>query len=211
MGSAALLLPATRLERWLANTADRHGALTLAVADGVLTGRAVDGSTFTVRLPFGASYDGPADPRAVAAAARPPEHWGVLLVRKGGFAVARLAGERLLASKTGRRHVQGRSKAGGQSQQRFARRRDGQAREAYRAAADAAASVLADLPARRALLVAGGDRAAVAEVLADPRLAGLVVGERWLAVPEPRRAVLDAAIGQAAFLAIAVENADDTG
>ena len=206
---ATLLLPPVRLERWLANTADRHGPLTLAVADGMLLGRAADGSTFTVRLPFDAPYDGPPEPRALAGAARPPAHWGVLLVRKGGFAVARLAGDRLVASKTGRRHVQGRSKAGGQSQQRFARRREGQAREAYRAAADAAVAVLADLPSRGAPVVPGGDRTAVAEVVADPRLTGLALAGRWLAVPEPRRAVLQDAIVGAAALAVTVENAGD--
>ena len=63
-----------------------------------------------------------------------PSRWGVLLVRKGGFAVARLSGDDLVEHKIGQRHVQGRTKAGGQSQQRFARRRDNQARAAYDAA-----------------------------------------------------------------------------
>ena len=67
----------------------------------------------------------------------------MLLVRKGGFAVARLAGDRFVESKVGQRHVQGRTKAGGQSQQRFARRRDNQARQAYEAAAEHAARILA--------------------------------------------------------------------
>ena len=97
----------------------------------------------------------------------PPDDWGVLLVRKGGFAVARLAGERVVESKVGQRHVQGRTKAGGQSQQRFARRRDNQARQAYEAAADHAVRILGQRPL---VVVAGGDRAAVDEVLADPRL-----------------------------------------
>ena len=64
--------------------------------------------------------------------------------------------------------MQGRTKAGGQSQQRFARRRDNQARQAYEAAADHAARILG----RVALpVVTGGDHAAVDEVLADPRSA----------------------------------------
>ena len=92
----------------------------------------------------------------------------MLLVRKGGFAVARLAGERIVESKVGQRHVQGRTKAGGQSQQRFARRRDNQARQAYEAAADHAARILGGPRGRWST---GGDHAAVDEVLADPRLA----------------------------------------
>ena len=63
-------------------------------------------------------------------------------MRKGGFAVARLEHGRLADSKVGQRHVQGRTKAGGQSQQRFARRRDNQARAAYEAAADHCARIL---------------------------------------------------------------------
>ena len=47
-----------------------------------------------------------------------------------------------MESKVGQRHVQGRTKAGGQSQQRFARRRDNQARAAYEAAAEHAARIL---------------------------------------------------------------------
>ena len=126
----------------------------------------------------------------------------MLLVRKGGFAVARMAGEEMVEHKIGQRHVQGRTKAGGQSQQRFARRRDNQARQAYEAAADHAARILRPGP-----LVTGGDHPAVDEVLADPRLARLTVVEPWLPVPDPRRAVLDQAIRDAASVRIEVVNA----
>lgn len=200
---AGLLLPAARLGRWVENFATRHGTAVLAVGDGVLRGTAADGSWFTARLPFDRRYDGPAEVGAFVAAAAPPEVWGVLLVRKGGFAVGRLAGERLVESKVGQRHVQGRTKAGGQSQQRFARRRDNQARDAYRAAADHAARVLDGVT----LVVAGGDRPAVAEVLADPRLRRVEVTGPWLAVPDPRRAVLDAAVADGRALRLEVENA----
>jgi hypothetical protein len=165
----------------------------------------VDGSTFEASLPFGVAYAGPADAVAFAAAMAAPGDWGVLLVRKGGFAVARLAGERIVESKVGQRHVQGRTKAGGQSQQRFARRRDNQARQAYEAAAEHAVRILgqAALP-----VVAGGDRPAVDEVLADPRLARLRVIEPWLAVPDPRRGVLEQAVRDACAVRIEVRNAD---
>src|SRR5215218_10968837 len=109
-------------------------------------------------------YAGPADAGRLAEAARPPGSWGVLLVRKGGFAVARLRSGDLVEHKIGQRHVQGRTKAGGQSQQRFARRRDNQARAAYEAAADHAARILGT---RVEALVVGGDRAAVEAVLTD--------------------------------------------
>ena len=107
-----------------------------------MTGLAADGSTFATSLPFDTTYAGPADVEAFMAAITTPDRWGVLLVRKGGFAVARLEHENIVDSKVGQRHVQGRTKAGGQSQQRFARRRDNQARAAYEAAADHAARIL---------------------------------------------------------------------
>lgn len=198
-----VLVPAARWERWVANFATGHGGATLSVADGALCGRAVDGSHFAARLPFGTSYAGDPEAGAFAALAVAPGEWGVLLVRKGGFAVARLRGTDLVEHKVGQRHVQGRTKAGGQSQQRFARRRDNQARQAYEAAADHAARILGGVPTAST----GGDHAAVDAVLADPRLAGLTVVEPWLPVPDPRRAVLDGAIQDTQAIRVDVVNA----
>jgi hypothetical protein len=198
-----VLVPAARMERWVLNFNGRHGTTALGVTDGALTGAASDGSTFTAHLPFEQRYAGLPDAAGFAAAGREsPADWGVLLVRKGGFAVARLAGERTVESKVGQRHVQGRTKAGGQSQQRFARRRDNQARQAYEAAADHAARILRPGP-----LVTGGDNAAVDEVLTDPRLRGMTVVEPWLPVPDPRRAVLDQAVRDATSVRVEVTNA----
>lgn len=190
----------------MSNFEGRHGATALAVVGQALVGRAEDGSSFTARLPFAAPYDGPAEAVAFAAAARPPPCWGVLLVRKGGFAVARLEGDTTVESKVGQRHVQGRTKAGGQSQQRFARRRGNQARQAYEAAADHAARILVgDLRA----LVCGGDHAAVEAVLEDPRLSSLVARrvEPWLPVPDPRRSVLESAVQAACSVRMTIDNA----
>lgn len=198
-----VLVPAARWERWAHNFMERHGATALSVGDGALSGEADDGSRFTAHPPFGRPYAGPPAPADLAAAVVPPETWGVLLVRKGGFAVARLRGGEMVEHKIGQRHVQGRTKAGGQSQQRFARRRDNQARQAYEAAADHAARILAGVT----VVVAGGDHAAVDAVLADPRLSSLQVVEPWLPVPDPRRVVLDSAIVDAQSLRVEVVNA----
>lgn len=200
-----ILVPRERLPRWVENFVARHGVTDLALADGALRGAAEDESTFTARLPFGRAYDGPADVAAFLAAAAPPESWAVLLVRKGGFAVARLAGDQVVESKVGQRHVQGRTKAGGQSQQRFARRRDNQAREAYAAAAEHAARILAG---HHGPVVTGGDRSAVDAVLADPRLVAITVVGPWLDGPDPRRGVLDSAIADAQAVPVDVENAE---
>jgi hypothetical protein len=194
-----VLVPASRVERWFANFEARHGGASYTVEDGLLAARAADGTIARAALPFDRAYAGAADPAGLVAALRPPGRWGVLLVRKGGFAVARLEGTALAEHKVGQRHVQGRTKAGGQSQQRFARRRENQAREAYDAAAGHAARVLG-APQPLDALVTGGDRTAVTAVLEDPRLARLApfVVSRWLPVADPRRAVLDQAIADAA-------------
>ncbi len=198
-----VVVPPSRLARWLANFATRHGSTTLDVADGGLTGTSEDGSTFSATLPFSLRYDGPADLSDFRDACVPPADWGVLLVRKGGFAVARMHGASVVGSKVGQRHVQGRTKAGGQSQQRFARRRDNQARAAFEAAAEHAVRLVGDAP----LLVVGGDQAAISAVLEDRRLrAGAVVG-RFLTVADPRRGVLEAAIEEASSVTMSVTNA----
>lgn len=197
-------VPAARLLRWVENFVERHGATALEVVDGALRGQASDGSHFSISLPFGARHEGAASVEALLDVTTLPESWGVLLVRKGGFAVARLERERLVSSKVGQRHVQGRSKAGGQSQQRFARRRDNQARQAYEAAADHAARLLEGL---NGPVLTGGDRTALVEVLSHPTLRDLVSRELRGEVPEPRRAALDSAIEQAQCFEVTVHNA----
>ncbi len=203
-----VFVPATRVERWVANFSERHDGLDLSVSDGGLAGSAPDGSTFVAKLPFDATYDGLPDAAAFAEAVTFPRVWGILLVRKGGFAVAALHEDQLGDSKIGQRHVQGRTKAGGQSQQRVARRRENQAREAYEAAAGHAARVLVLLDTFRGPLVTGGDHAAIDAVLDDPRLKRLKsqVVEPWLPVPDPRRAILESAIRDAGSVRMTVVN-----
>lgn len=210
--TSVLVAPA-RFDRWVENFVGRHGSVELRVEAGELGGAAADGSTFGARLPFDEAYAGEPAASAFAAAVVCPETWGVLLVRKGGFAVARLAGGKVAASKVGRRHVQGRTKAGGQSQQRFARRRDNQARVAFEAAASHAIEILGENADRRGPLpvVVGGDRSAVGEVLTEPRLSHLRVVGSWFDVPDPRRDVLDRAVEQAQHLIVEVLNVDDPG
>jgi hypothetical protein len=186
----------------MSNFLTRHGATSMNVVDGALVGFATDGSHFEARLPFGRSYDGPATTAAFLEAAAPPDAWGLVLVRKGGFAVARIEGDRIAASKVGQRHVQGRSKAGGWSQQRFARRRENQARQAYEAAAGHAVRVIGDVD----VLVTGGDREAVAAVLESTGWADRVVSE-VADVREPRRGVFEEAVVDACSVRMSVTNA----
>lgn len=132
--------------------------------------------------------------QAMAAHAMADRTVGVLLVRLGGYAAGVFTGSppALVVSKTGSRLVQGRSAAGGWSQQRFARRRQQQAASALGAAADTAARVLGPYLGRLDAVVLGGDRRAVAGLRDDPRLRGCfeLAVERFLTVPDPRLAVL---------------------
>ena len=131
---------------------------------------------------------------------------GVLLVRRGGHAAGVFVGATLESSKVGSSYVQGTTKAGGWSQQRYARRRANQASAAFAEAADVAVRILA--PAGLDALVLGGDREAVRAVLADRRLVQLepLVVAPWLEVKDPRLRVLAATPAQ--FLAVRISVTD---
>jgi hypothetical protein len=190
-GGRRLGVAPERLGRWLDGVAERHGpfADVRAGDDGVLHLACADGTTLALRAPFGWT-PGPAPVAAFTAAARQPHRAAVLLVRRGRWATGVFDGERLVASKVDARLVQGRTAAGGWSQQRFARRRANQTDAVVTAAADTAARVL--LPATGvAALVTGGDRGLVDEVLADPRLRSLAALPRAaVEVGDPTKAVL---------------------
>jgi hypothetical protein len=191
-----------RLPRWLANFAARHGSWT---ADG-LTVTGADGATAVLTPPPGAPPVSDVD--GLIEIAPRARRVGLLLARKGAMAVGVADGTALTSSKVDTHYVQGRTAAGGWSQQRFARRRDNQARAAAADGAATAGRIL--LPAVRTLraLVTGGDRAAVDAILDARELAPLVAlrDERFLDVPEPRHAVLLAAIAQARAVQILVRD-----
>ena len=70
-----------RMGRWTDNFVTRHGACAMNVVSGALVGFAQDGSYFEARLPFGRTYADAARTEDFAAAAAPPDDWGLLLVR----------------------------------------------------------------------------------------------------------------------------------
>ena len=185
---------AERLDRFLGGFAERHGEVAVSATPHSVRLSAADGATAECEVPFP-----PLDVDAQAAYGGLVTHVvrdrrvGVLLVRRGGFAAGVFDGVRLVGSKVGSRHVQGRTAAGGWSQQRFARRREGQTRVASSAAADAAAAVLLPHCEDLDAIVAGGDRSVCDDVLRDARLAPLLplLVERRLDVPEPRQRVLE--------------------
>jgi hypothetical protein len=156
---------------------------------------AADGATAELVAPYPPLPDGWASGDAVAAMVEHASRRrviGVLLVRLGGYAAGVFDGDAVVASKVGSRQVHGRSSAGGWSQQRFARRREGQVKVALDAAVATAAAVLVPPASRLEAVVTGGDRQALRTVLADARLAVLrpLVTARILDVPDPRARVL---------------------
>lgn len=184
-----------RIEGWLTDFAERHGAVTVEPGRETVLVRAADGSVAECHPPFPPLPAGSRGTGAeLAAHASSDRTVGVLLVRLGGYAAGVFSGAdpKLVASKVGSRLVHGRSAAGGTSQHRFARRREKQAREALEAAADCALGVFGRFDGRLDAVVLGGDKRAVAELREDQRLRPYfeIAVDRFVTVPDPRLAVL---------------------
>src|SRR5262245_64986649 len=160
-----------RLARWVASCAARPGAIAaepgrLGVGFRAAAGAAAEGPPPFPPMPAPAGGAWPADPAdlagLIAGHAAEDRTVGVFLVRLGGFAAGVFTGSppRLISSKVGTRLVHGRSAAGGQSQQAFARRRENQAASAIGAAADTAVEVLVPYAVRLDAGGLGGQRRA---------------------------------------------------
>lgn len=188
-------VPIRRLPRWLDGFADNHGGLTTEAGPERVFVTAADGARVWIEVPFQPWQVPTSRPlTALQLHLNRSRRIGVLLVRRGGYAAGVFQGAKLVSSKVGSAYVQGTTKAGGQSAQRFARRRDNQARAAFAEAADVAARILLPDKGNLEALICGGDKAAVTATLADPRLASLLPlrTEPFLPVPDPRLRVLQA-------------------
>ncbi len=191
-GGRRLGVAPERLGKWLDGVSDRHGAFTeVALREGTVHVTCADSTTVTLRAPF-AWTPGPALLTSFTSAARVPHRAAVLLVRRGRWAVGVFDGPGLVVSKVDARQVQGRTAAGGWSQQRFARRRGHQTDAVVEHAIETAVRVLLPHADSVEALFTGGDRGLADDVLADPRLAPLAAlrRESALDVGEPTKAVL---------------------
>lgn len=185
MSTRDLEVAPERLDRWVAGFVERHG-------EGSVSPTGVTGADGAH-----ASFDHFSfDPI------------GIVLVRRGGYAVGLARGGRLVTSKVGTRYVQSRTAAGGWSQQRFARRRGNQADALVEAVATHTLAHV--LPGQPAGLVVGGDKALVRQVLADPRLTALAALPRreLYDLPDPRRDVLDRALQRGRAVRISLVEPD---
>ena len=185
-------VPPDRLAGWLAGFAERHGTPAVEVDTDALVLQAADGAAARVRLLWGPLPDG--DPLAeVVAAFSRPRRVGALVGRRKAHAVGIFVGSELVAGRHGSHYVQGRTKAGGWAQPRYARRPANQTERPCEAGGRDAAETLLGEAGRLEALALGGDGAAVASVLALPELAALARVDRRLgpiAVPDPNARVL---------------------
>ena len=181
-----------RLAGWIERFGDRHGTVELDRDDDEIQLRSSDGAVAAITIPFPPLAESAEPQRELLAHVTRDRRIGALLVRRGGYAVGVFDGPVLIASKVGGSYVQGRTKAGGWSQQRYARRRANQAAQTYAEAAEVAVRILAPVAANLDAVVGGGDRPGVETVLADPRLTEVrarFVGT-VLPTPDPRLRVL---------------------
>ncbi|WP_410605765.1 acVLRF1 family peptidyl-tRNA hydrolase [Amycolatopsis sp. lyj-90] len=207
-GGRAVEVAPDRLEGWYARFAVRNeGVRETELSPDTVTVTAHNGVVAVATVPFGPLEAagtvtglavGPFVDHALIS-----RRIALLLVRRGGHSVGITRGGVVVQSRTDRHLVQGRSAAGGWSQQRFARRREGQARVALRSAAEDACEVLVPQLSEVDAVVLGGDRRALETLREDRRLAPLFqrAEPRVLDIAEPRRTVLD----DAAERAVAVE------
>lgn len=193
-----------RLPRWVDGFVERHGATSWTPRDRGLLLTALDGEQALLE-PMCPRGEAPSGPATLATWAEPPHRTGLVLVRRGGYAVGVAAGEGLTASKVGTRYVQSRTAAGGWSQQRYARRRVNQAGELVATVVGHTLRLV--LPSSPEHLVLGGDRNLVREVLADPRLAALasLPARELYDLPDPRLSVLEQALRRARAVRITLQ------
>jgi Actinobacteria/chloroflexi VLRF1 release factor len=176
-----VVVPPERVAGWIARFAERHGQYAAAWADRSLLLTAADGETARLSLPGNTPWpvhvdgsDDADDPvTAFVQAAIRSRVLGLLLIRRGGYSVGVAAGAAIIAHRSGSRYLQGRTAAGGWSQQRFARRRANQAKAGLDKAREAIVDVVLPRVGDLDEVVSAGERQAVREVLSAPELQDL--------------------------------------
>jgi hypothetical protein len=187
-GSRTALVPAERLLGWVDRFTASHGPVVEDFDDGGLLLRAANGAKALLRAPWpadGRPGRGPTELDRLASLASQERGLGLLLVRKGGYAIAAASGSTILASKGGKRLVD------------------------IKATAEHAARVFKEQ--RIEYIVPGGDRSLVDQVLAQPSLRSVAGRARlaFLDVQEPKAAVLAKAAADACSVRITVSDPPD--
>lgn len=185
-GSRTALVPGERLQGWVARFASSHGPVEEDLDDGGLLLRAADGGEALLRPPWpadGRPGRGATELDRLASLATQVRGLGLLLVRRGGYALAAASGSTILASKSGSRFIDAKTTA------------------------EHAARIFSGH--RIEYIVPGGDRTLVDQVLAHASLKAVAARTRlaFLDVQEPKSAVLPKAAADACSVRITVSDA----
>ncbi|MFJ6534717.1 Vms1/Ankzf1 family peptidyl-tRNA hydrolase [Paenarthrobacter sp. NPDC091711] len=182
-GSRTALVAAARLQGWVERFAASHGPVTEDLDDGGVLLRAADGATALMKAPWpadGRPGRGATEVDRLASLATQERGLGLLLVRRGGYAIAAASGSTILASKSGNRFLEA------------------------KATAEHAVRIFTEH--RIEYLVPGGDRVLVEQVLAQPLLRAIAGRERlaFLDVQAPKTAALAKAAADACAVRVTV-------
>lgn len=206
------MVPPERLAGWVERFTAGNGPLAVQAHDGGVLLRGANGCVAVLRPPWESAVDfsgaaGASTEGLIAgliSSAERPRRIGLLLVRRGGYAVGVAEAGALISSKTGTRYVQSRTAAGGWSQQRFARRRANQASGLAEAAAGHAVRIFEGQSID--CLQLGGDRPLASEALDHQLLHAYrsLPQLKFLVVPDPRLDVLRKSAADARSIRITV-------
>ncbi len=192
-----------RLPGWLDRFQASHGGIHWSCdeASGYLV-TAADGAWARLTA-WKAAQETPPD---ISRWAQAPSCLGLLLLRRGGYAVGVTQAGELTKHKCGTRYVQSRTAAGGWSQQRFARRRANQADQLVETSATKSAELYTDEGLDG--IVIGGDKALVARALKHTALAAWADRPRreFYDIADPRFEVLQSVARRAAAVRVTVSN-----
>lgn len=207
-GGIAVEVAPDRLVGWVNRFAGRNDGLASVTTDGaVVRISGGDGTEAVLEVPFGPMVVGDLEPiEALLDHLADRGALGVILVRGGAHSVGVVRDGQVLSSSTDRAYLQGRTAAGGWSQQRFARRRENQRAASYESAASTVARMMVPVLTSLQGLVLGGDRRGLTDVLADDRLAVLADLPRRIFgdIAEPRRVILDEIAARSLMVEITV-------
>lgn len=178
--SRSTFVPPERLEGWVVRFGEAHGGLEVNAHDDGVALTCADGASAGLLPPWpadGRPGIGASSLERLAHRSQQSRSVGVLLIRRGGYAVGVAQNGTLLAHKCGKRNVSGRTATGG----------------LMSTAAGYAATVFAAY--RLDYVVLGGDKTLAQQVVAEPELAAYLRIPRLplLDVPDPRLRVLEQA------------------
>ncbi len=195
-GGIEVEISASRVVGWVNRFAGRNsGVSDLMASPDQLEIRAGDGTLAMLEVPFGPMSIGGREPvEALVNHLAGLGLLGLILVRGGAHSIGTAKDGVVLSSSTDRAYLQGRTAAGGWSQQRYARRRGNQLTASLADAASTVERVLLPFADRLGGVVLAGDAAALQRVMSESALQPLagLPSRMFGDIPEPRRVVLDA-------------------